>query len=287
MTLRCGPPADRRAPDIGRRPSPCKTLRVPARACSRSQVAGCRPSSGLSKVDVPEAALIRTRLTSWRTHTCARPPAARLSSAPPQDSRSRCSCRSPGPQPRTTPVSRGGSPRTTDGTTDATTGRTTAGTTGATPPEGGPQGAQARAQGGPQRLPGRPARRQQRLPVERRRHRRARRPGEGPAHRDRPGAHHRREAGLPRRRRRPDGDARRRDRPGRDRHIGTLKKKYAQFEPLSRDRFLAGALTPAEWIFKSQCLRVWFREQMAGVFSRYDVLVAPATPISAPVIGTE
>src|SRR5882672_292181 len=71
------------------------------------------------------------------------------------------------------------------------------------------------------------------------------------------------------------------------RHIGTLRNKYAQFEPLSRDRFLAGALTPAEWYLKSQRLRVWFREQMARVFSRYDVLVAPATPISASVIGTE
>jgi AtzE family amidohydrolase len=71
------------------------------------------------------------------------------------------------------------------------------------------------------------------------------------------------------------------------RHLGTLKEKYAQFEPLSRDRFLAGALTPAEWVLKSRRFRLWFRERMAEVFSRYDVLIAPATPVSAPVIGTE
>ncbi|HEX9449822.1 MAG TPA: AtzE family amidohydrolase, partial [Burkholderiales bacterium] len=70
-------------------------------------------------------------------------------------------------------------------------------------------------------------------------------------------------------------------------HLRTLKEKYAQFEPLSRDRFLAGALMPADWALKSQRLRVWFRSRMAEVFSRYDILIAPATPVSAPVIGTE
>jgi AtzE family amidohydrolase len=71
------------------------------------------------------------------------------------------------------------------------------------------------------------------------------------------------------------------------RHLGTLKEMYAQFEPLSRDRLLAGALMPGEWYLKSQKFRVWFRGQMAEIFSRYDVLVAPSTPVVAPVIGTE
>jgi 1-carboxybiuret hydrolase len=74
---------------------------------------------------------------------------------------------------------------------------------------------------------------------------------------------------------------------GGTRHLETLKEKYAQFEPLSRDRFLAGALTPAAWYLKAQRLRAWFRERMAEVFSRYDVLIAPATPVSATAIGTE
>jgi AtzE family amidohydrolase len=71
------------------------------------------------------------------------------------------------------------------------------------------------------------------------------------------------------------------------RHLHTLKENYAQFEPLSRDRFLAGALTPAAWYLKAQRLRAWFREKVAEVFSRYDVLIAPATPVSATTIGTE
>lgn len=74
---------------------------------------------------------------------------------------------------------------------------------------------------------------------------------------------------------------------GGERHLQTLKKQYAQFEPLSRDRFLAGALTPAGWYVKAQRLRRWFRERMAEIFSRYDVLIAPATPVSATPIGTE
>jgi AtzE family amidohydrolase len=71
------------------------------------------------------------------------------------------------------------------------------------------------------------------------------------------------------------------------RHLQTLKENYAQFELLSRDRFLAGALTPAAWYLKAQRLRAWFRERMSEVFSRYDVLIAPATPVSATAIGTE
>lgn len=74
---------------------------------------------------------------------------------------------------------------------------------------------------------------------------------------------------------------------GGERHLETLKKHYADFEPLSRDRFLAGALTPASWYVKAQRLRGWFRDRMAEVFSRYDVLIAPATPVSAMPIGTE
>jgi aspartyl-tRNA(Asn)/glutamyl-tRNA(Gln) amidotransferase subunit A len=74
---------------------------------------------------------------------------------------------------------------------------------------------------------------------------------------------------------------------GGERHLQTLKNRYEQFEPLSRDRFLAGALTPAGWYLKAQRLRRWFRERVAETFLRYDVLIAPATPVSATPIGTE
>jgi aspartyl-tRNA(Asn)/glutamyl-tRNA(Gln) amidotransferase subunit A len=76
---------------------------------------------------------------------------------------------------------------------------------------------------------------------------------------------------------------------GGERHLRTLRKKegYARFEPLSRDRLLAGALTPAAWYLKAQRLRAWYRARLAEVFSRYDVLIAPATPVGATPIGTE
>jgi aspartyl-tRNA(Asn)/glutamyl-tRNA(Gln) amidotransferase subunit A len=74
---------------------------------------------------------------------------------------------------------------------------------------------------------------------------------------------------------------------GGERHLATLKQCYADFEPLSRDRLLAGALTPAMWYVRAQRMRAWFREQMARIFSRFDVLVAPATPVSATPIGAE
>jgi aspartyl-tRNA(Asn)/glutamyl-tRNA(Gln) amidotransferase subunit A len=74
---------------------------------------------------------------------------------------------------------------------------------------------------------------------------------------------------------------------GGQRHLDTLRTQYAGFEPLSRDRFLAGALTPAAWYVKAQRLRRWFRDRVSEVFTRYDVLVAPATPVSATPIGEE
>jgi AtzE family amidohydrolase len=74
---------------------------------------------------------------------------------------------------------------------------------------------------------------------------------------------------------------------GGERHIETLKRQYDGFEPGARDRLVAGALAPAHWYVKAQRLRAWFRAAVAEAFSRYDILVAPATPISASPLGTE
>jgi 1-carboxybiuret hydrolase len=70
-------------------------------------------------------------------------------------------------------------------------------------------------------------------------------------------------------------------------HLDTLRTHYGGFEPHSRDRFLAGALTPAAWYVKAQRFRAWFRAQARTLFSHYDVLVAPATPVSATPLGDE
>jgi AtzE family amidohydrolase len=70
-------------------------------------------------------------------------------------------------------------------------------------------------------------------------------------------------------------------------HLPDLKTRAADFEPLSRDRFLAGALLPAAWVAQAQRVRRKFARQVAASFAEVDVLIAPATPCAAPPIGTE
>ena len=70
-------------------------------------------------------------------------------------------------------------------------------------------------------------------------------------------------------------------------HLADLRTRAADFEPLSRDRFLAGALLPAAWVQQAQRVRRAFALQAAAAFREVDVLLAPATPIVAPSIGTE
>jgi 1-carboxybiuret hydrolase len=68
-------------------------------------------------------------------------------------------------------------------------------------------------------------------------------------------------------------------------HLETLKARYDDFEPLSRDRLIAGALTPAAWYVKAQRIRASYVERLHALFERYDLLVAPSTPCRATPIG--
>ena len=70
-------------------------------------------------------------------------------------------------------------------------------------------------------------------------------------------------------------------------HLPDLKKRAQDFDPHTRDRFLAGALLPAAWLVQTQRVRHWFARQVAHSFKDVDVLLAPATPCTAPAIGTE
>ena len=70
-------------------------------------------------------------------------------------------------------------------------------------------------------------------------------------------------------------------------HLSNLRTRAADFDPLSRDRFLAGALLPAAWLQQAQRMRRWFALRAAELFREFDVLLAPATPCVAPIIGTE
>jgi AtzE family amidohydrolase len=70
-------------------------------------------------------------------------------------------------------------------------------------------------------------------------------------------------------------------------HLPDLRTRASEFEPLSVDRFIAGALQPADWYLKAQRFRRIYRDRVNALFEQWDVLIAPATPVSAPEIGTE
>jgi AtzE family amidohydrolase len=70
-------------------------------------------------------------------------------------------------------------------------------------------------------------------------------------------------------------------------HLEDLRTRADDFEPLSVDRFIAGALQPAAWYLRAQRFRRLYRDRVNALFRHWDVLLAPATPVSAPVIGTE
>jgi aspartyl-tRNA(Asn)/glutamyl-tRNA(Gln) amidotransferase subunit A len=70
-------------------------------------------------------------------------------------------------------------------------------------------------------------------------------------------------------------------------HLEKLRQRPQDFDPATRDRFLAGALIPSNWYIQAQRFRKWFRDQVREVFEKVDVIIAPTTPISAPLIGQQ
>jgi amidase/aspartyl-tRNA(Asn)/glutamyl-tRNA(Gln) amidotransferase subunit A len=70
-------------------------------------------------------------------------------------------------------------------------------------------------------------------------------------------------------------------------HLSDLRTRAHDFDPMTRDRFIAGALLPAAWVVQAHRLRRWFAQRVAESFREVDVLLAPATPGTAPPIGTE
>jgi AtzE family amidohydrolase len=70
-------------------------------------------------------------------------------------------------------------------------------------------------------------------------------------------------------------------------HSARLRTRYDDYEPLSRDRLVAGSLIPATWVIHAQRLRQQVYQEALALFEQCDLLIAPATPVSAPLIGTE
>ena len=70
-------------------------------------------------------------------------------------------------------------------------------------------------------------------------------------------------------------------------HLDDLRTRADDFEPLSVDRFIAGALQPVDWYLRAQRFRRVYRDKVNALFQHWDVLLTPATPVSATLIGTE
>jgi len=70
-------------------------------------------------------------------------------------------------------------------------------------------------------------------------------------------------------------------------HLPDLRARPDAFDPATRDRFLAGALLPAQWVLQAQRLRAAIRAAALRVFDEVDVLIAPAAPHVATPIGED
>jgi len=74
---------------------------------------------------------------------------------------------------------------------------------------------------------------------------------------------------------------------GAGQHLDNLRIRAGDFDPMTRDRFLAGALVPAAWVLRAQRFRRRYRDAVAAAFQDVDVVLAPTTPVPAPEIGQE
>jgi AtzE family amidohydrolase len=68
-------------------------------------------------------------------------------------------------------------------------------------------------------------------------------------------------------------------------HKRNLIARPQDYDPATSRGMVAGTLQPAETIYAAQKFRAWFRDQAAKLFQTFDLLLAPATPCTAPLIG--
>ncbi len=68
-------------------------------------------------------------------------------------------------------------------------------------------------------------------------------------------------------------------------HLPRLRTRPQDFDPDTRERFMAGALLPGAWYVKAQRFRRHYRANVLKLFDEVDVILAPATPCTAPKLG--
>ena len=70
-------------------------------------------------------------------------------------------------------------------------------------------------------------------------------------------------------------------------HLSAIRNRIGDFGPAIQDRLMSGALVPAAAYVMAQRLRRAFRAEVAAHFTEIDVFLAPATPMTAPLLGAE
>ncbi|MBS0335242.1 MAG: AtzE family amidohydrolase [Proteobacteria bacterium] len=70
-------------------------------------------------------------------------------------------------------------------------------------------------------------------------------------------------------------------------HLPNLRTRAGDFEPLIRDRLLANTMIPAAWYVQAQRFRRWYYTEVMKLLREVDVILAPATPRTATLIGQE
>ncbi|MBC2607888.1 AtzE family amidohydrolase [Pelagicoccus albus] len=68
-------------------------------------------------------------------------------------------------------------------------------------------------------------------------------------------------------------------------HKERLSTRFEDFDPAVRNRLAAGLCAPSSWYLQAQVTRKKLQRELLGLFETHDVLIAPATPLSAPKIG--
>ena len=70
-------------------------------------------------------------------------------------------------------------------------------------------------------------------------------------------------------------------------HHDRIRARPADFDPEVRDRLIAGAMLPGDWYVKAQKFRRWFQAEALKLFAETDLILAPATPTSAPLVDQQ
>ncbi|WP_422002060.1 AtzE family amidohydrolase [Reyranella sp.] len=68
-------------------------------------------------------------------------------------------------------------------------------------------------------------------------------------------------------------------------HVPRLRARPQDFDPDTRERLMAGALLPGSWYVKAQRFRRHYYAEVKKLFTDVDIILAPATPCSAPKLG--